>query len=329
MPIYIVQLSLAFITIIIAIFFLIIAETLKKVRRISRFSLDIPKENISILTKITNSFYKIISNLSNGLSRYPLINKLSVKYDKYILEINRDKVKSIDYFTIKLLIVIASLSFILVSVVLNILPASPIIFVIGFLASYFLPDLYWKYLYIKRNNRVVKDILSSTKYIYYGLNKNLTIEDAISYAINNLDGDIADELNKILKDLKHNISLEDAYLKFYMRSQIKEVLGIYEVLKTASLFHINYNEAFKYIINDNVKTYKQRENTFKIIDIYNYLFLIVLMMPLLVFIFGLFINLPYFARLMNGNGLYLVTIIIILYSIYIYIVKNILEVKFE
>lgn len=329
MPIYIVQLSLAFITIIIAIFFLRIAETLKKVRRISRFSLDIPKENISILTKITNSFYKIISNLSNGLSRYPLINKLSVKYDKYILEINRDKVKSIDYFTIKLLIVIASLSFILVSVVLNILPASPIIFVIGFLASYFLPDLYWKYLYIKRNNRVVKDILSSTKYIYYGLNKNLTIEDAISYAINNLDGDIADELNKILKDLKHNISLEDAYLKFYMRSQIKEVLGIYEVLKTASLFHINYNEAFKYIINDNVKTYKQRENTFKIIDIYNYLFLIVLMMPLLVFIFGLFINLPYFARLMNGNGLYLVTIIIILYSIYIYIVKNILEVKFE
>lgn len=329
MPIYIVQLSLAFITIIIAIFFLRIAETLKKVRRISHFSLDIPKENISILTKITNSFYKIISNLSNGLSRYPLINKLSVKYDKYILEINRDKVKSIDYFTIKLLIVIASLSFILVSVVLNILPASPIIFVIGFLASYFLPDLYWKYLYIKRNNRVVKDILSSTKYIYYGLNKNLTIEDAISYAINNLDGDIADELNKILKDLKHNISLEDAYLKFYMRSQIKEVLGIYEVLKTASLFHINYNEAFKYIINDNVKTYKQRENTFKIIDIYNYLFLIVLMMPLIVFIFGLFINLPYFARLMNGNGLYLVTIIIILYSIYIYIVKNILEVKFE
>ena len=322
MPIYIVQLSLAFITIIIAIFFLRIAETLKKVRRISRFSLDIPKENISILTKITNSFYKIISNLSNGLSRYPLINKLSVKYDKYILEINRDKVKPIDYFTIKLLIVIASLSFILVSVVLNILPASPIIFVIGFLASYFLPDLYWKYLYIKRNNRVVKDILSSTKYIYYGLNKNLTIEDAISYAINNLDGDIADELNKILKDLKHNISLEDAYLKFYMRSQIKEVLGIYEVLKTASLFHINYNEAFKYIINDNVKTYKQRENTFKIIDIYNYLFLIVLMMPLLVFIFGLFINLPYFARLMNGNGLYLVTIIIILYSIYIYIIKN-------
>mgnify|MGYP007067003163 FL=1 len=192
-----------------------------------------------------------------------------------------------------------------------------------------MPDLYWKYLYIKRTNRIVKDILTSTKYIYYGLNKNLTIEEAIKYAIHNLDGDITDELNKILKDIRHNISLEDAYFKFYIRSQIKEVLGIYEVLKTANLFHINYVDAFKYIINDNVKTYKERESTFKIIDIYNYLFLIILMIPLLVFIFGLFINLSYFARLMSGKGLYLVTVIVILYSIYIYIIKNLLEVKFE
>ena len=329
MPIYVIQLSLVFIAILVGTFLLKMAQTLQKVHRISRYSLDIPKENTSILTNITNGFYKIINNLSKGLSRYSFINKISTKYDKYILEINRDKVKPIDYFTIELLIVIASLSFILIGVVLNLLPASPFIFIIGFLASYFLPDLYWKYLYIKRTNRIVKDILTSTKYIYYGLNKNLTIEEAIKYAIRNLDGDITDELNKILKDIKHNISLEDAYFKFYMRSQIKEVLGIYEVLKTANLFHINYVDAFKYIINDNVKTYKERENTFKIIDIYNYLFLIVLMIPLLVFIFGLFINLPYFARLMNGKGLYLVTVIIILYSIYIYIIKNLLEVKFE
>ena len=72
-----------------------------------------------------------------------------------------------------------------------------------------------------------------------------------------------------------------------------------------------------------------REHIFKIVDVYNYLFLIVLLIPLLVFIFGLFINLDYFARLMNGKGLYLVILVIALYSIYIYIIKNILEVKDE
>lgn len=329
MPIYVIQIVIACITILIGIFLLKLANTLKKVHRISKFSLDIPKDNTSILTNITNGFFKIIHNLSDGLSRYNFVNKLSLKYDKYILEINRDRTSPVDYFTIKLLLVIITLSLCLLGVVLSILPASPLIFIVVFLASYFLPDLFWKYLYIKRTNRIVKDVFISTKYIYYGLNKKMSIDNAINYAINNLDGDITDELDKILKDLKHNISLEDAYYKFYKRSNIKEVLSIYQSLKIASLLNISYADAYKYIINDNIKAYEEREHIFKIVDVYNYLFLIVLLIPLLVFIFGLFINLDYFARLMNGKGLYLVILVIALYSIYIYIIKNILEVKDE
>ena len=329
MPIYVIQIIIACIAILVGIFLLRLANTLKKVHRISKFSLDIPKDNTSILTNITNGFFKIIHNLSGGLSHYGFVNKLSLKYDKYILEINRDRTSPVDYFTIKLLLVIITLSLCLMGVVLSILPASPLIFIVVFLASYFLPDLFWKYLYIKRTNRIVKDVFISTKYIYYGLNKKMSIDNAINYAINNLDGDITDELDKILKDLKHNISLEDAYYKFYKRSNIKEVLSIYQSLKIASLLNISYVDAYKYIINDNIKAYEEREYIFKIVDVYNYLFLIVLLIPLLVFIFGLFINLDYFARLMNGKGLYLVILVIALYSIYIYIIKNILEVKDE
>lgn len=329
MPIYVIQIVIACITILIGIFLLKLANTLKKVHRISKFSLDIPKDNTSILTNITNGFFKIIHNLSDGLSHYSFVNKLSLKYDKYILEINRDRTSPVDYFTIKLLLVIIALSLCLMGVVLSILPASPFIFIVVFLASYFLPDLFWKYLYIKRTNGIVKDVFISTKYIYYGLNKKMSIDNAINYAIHNLDGDITDELDKILKDLKHNISLEDAYYKFYKRSNIKEVLSIYQSLKMASLLNISYVDAYKYIINDNINAYEEREHIFKIVDVYNYLFLIVLLIPLLVFIFGLFINLDYFARLMDGKGLYLVILVIALYSIYIYIIKNILEVKDE
>ena len=250
MPIYVIQIIIACIAILVGIFLLRLANTLKKVHRISKFSLDIPKDNTSILTNITNGFFKIIHNLSCGLSHYGFVNKLSLKYDKYILEINRDRTSPVDYFTIKLLLVIITLSLCLMGVVLSILPASPFIFIVVFLASYFLPDLFWKYLYIKRTNRIVKDVFISTKYIYYGLNKKMSIDNAINYAIHNLDGDITDELDKILKDIRHNISLEDAYYKFYKRSNIKEVLSIYQSLKIASLLNISYEDAFKYIIND-------------------------------------------------------------------------------
>ena len=131
------------------------------------------------------------------------------------------------------------------------------------------------------------------------------------------------------KSDKVNINFGVGYKDDTPNSNIKEVLSIYQSLKIASLLNISYVEAFKYIINDNIKAYEEREHIFKIVDVYNYLFLIVLLIPLLVFIFGLFINLDYFARLMNGKGLYLVILVIALYSIYIYIIKNILEVKDE
>lgn len=93
----------------------------------------------------------------------------------------------------------------------------------------------------------------------------MSIDNAINYAINNLDGDITDELDKILKDLKHNISLEDAYYKFYKRSNIKEVLSIYQSLKIASLLNISYVDAYKYIINDNIKAYEEREHILRLL----------------------------------------------------------------
>ena len=323
------QVFLFILGLILILYVLKLFKTMKKERRLDNFSLDNTEYKKSILTNINLTWWHIINKLSYDLEKNKLILKLSKKYDKYILEINRDRTSPVDYFTIKLLLVIIALSLCLLGVVLSILPASPLIFIVVFLASYFLPDLFWKYLYIKRTNRIVKDVFISTKYIYYGLNKKMSIDNAINYAINNLDGDITDELDKILKDLKHNISLEDAYYKFYKRSNIKEVLSIYQSLKIASLLNISYVDAYKYIINDNIKAYEEREHIFKIVDVYNYLFLIVLLIPLLVFIFGLFINLDYFARLMNGKGLYLVILVIALYSIYIYIIKNILEVKDE
>ena len=326
---YVIQLVVLIVVLLIGIFLIKMASTLKMVRRINRFSLVSEENKESLLSRIDMKFWGLIHSLSKGLSRYKVVNRLSSKYDKYILEINKDKVSPEDYFTIKLLILIGLLSVTLVSVVLGSIPAKLIILVLVFLIGYFLPDLFWKYLYIKRTNRILNDVYSSTKYIYYGLVKGKSIDEALSSSINSLDGDITDELLKMRKDLRNNISLEDAYYKFYKRSNIKEVLSIYQSLKMASLLNISYVDAYKYIINDNINAYEEREHIFKIVDVYNYLFLIVLLIPLLVFIFGLFINLDYFARLMDGKGLYLVILVIALYSIYIYIIKNILEVKDE
>lgn len=326
---YVIQLVILIVVLLIGIFLIKMASTLKIARRINRFSLVSEENKESLLSRIDRKFWKLIHSLSKGLSRYKLVNRLSSKYDKYILEINKDKVSPEDYFTIKLLILIGLLSVTLVSVVLGSIPAKLIILVLVFLIGYFLPDLFWKYLYIKRTNRIFNDVYSSTKYIYYGLVKGKAIDEALSSSINSLDGDITDELLKMRKDLRNNISLEDAYYKFYKRSGIKEVKYLSDSLRVANKLNISYKEALSYILEKMDRDYTRKNNIFKVIDVYNYLFLVVLIIPLLVFVFGLFIKLDYFMKLMNNKGLYLMGVIVILYSIYIYVIKNILEVSYE
>lgn len=326
---YVIQLVILIVVLLIGIFLIKMANTLKMARRINRFSLVSEENKESLLSRIDRKFWGLIHSLSKGLSRYKLVNRLSSKYDKYILEINKDKVNPEDYFTIKLLILIGLLSVTLVSVVLGSIPAKLIILVLVFLIGYFLPDLFWKYLYIKRTNRILNDVYSSTKYIYYGLVKGKAIDEALSSSINSLDGDITDELLKIRKDLRNNISLEDAYYKFYKRSGIKEVKYLSDSLRVANKLNISYKEALSYILEKMDRDYTRKNNIFKVIDVYNYLFLVVLIIPLLVFVFGLFIKLDYFMKLMSNKGLYLMGVIVILYSIYIYVIKNILEVSYE
>lgn len=326
---YVIQLVILIVVLLIGIFLIKMASTLKIARRINRFSLVSEENKESLLSRIDRKFWELIHSLSKGLSRYKLVNRLSSKYDKYILEINKDKVSPEDYFTIKLLILIGLLSVTLVSVVLGSIPAKLIILVLVFLIGYFLPDLFWKYLYIKRTNRILNDVYSSTKYIYYGLVKGKAIDEALSSSINSLDGDITDELLKMRKDLRNNISLEDAYYKFYKRSGIKEVKYLSDSLRVANKLNISYKEALSYILEKMDRDYTRKNNIFKVIDVYNYLFLVVLIIPLLVFVFGLFIKLDYFMKLMNNKGLYLMGVIVILYSIYIYVIKNILEVSYE
>ena len=326
---YVIQLVILIVVLLIGIFLIKMASTLKIARRINRFSLVSEENKESLLSRIDRKFWGLIHSLSKGLSRYKLVNRLSSKYDKYILEINKDKVSPEDYFTIKLLILIGLLSVTLVSVVLGSIPAKLIILVLVFLIGYFLPDLFWKYLYIKRTNRILNDVYSSTKYIYYGLVNGKAIDEALSSSINSLDGDITDELLKMRKDLRNNISLEDAYYKFYKRSGIKEVKYLSDSLRVANKLNISYKEALSYILEKMDRDYTRKNNIFKVIDVYNYLFLVVLIIPLLVFVFGLFIKLDYFMKLMNNKGLYLMGVIVILYSIYIYVIKNILEVSYE
>lgn len=320
------------IIILLLLFLSLIYNLYKKIhmyKHISKFSLTLNEENESLSNKISSLFWNLINKLSNGLNRYPLINKLSLKYDKYILEINKDKISNIDYFTIKLLFIIFMICLSLVFIVFSVLPSSIFVIIIVSIIGYFLPDIFWSYLYIKKINRINNQVCLSIKYISVGLSNNLSIPNAIKYAIKNIDGEITDELEKILNDIRNNISLENAYLRFYKRSKLSDVLYIYNYLNIASKLNISIKETFKNLSQYLTNKQNKKDNYLKTIDIYNYIFMIVLIIPVIVYLFGVSINILYFSKLFTEKGLYLVGLLIVIYSVYIYIIKNLLEGSYE
>lgn len=329
MNIYFLQIFVLCLVLLAGIFLLRLAKSIRVSHRIAGYSLNLDEDNVSLLAKIQNGFWNFISHLSKGLSNYKIIDKLANKYDKYILEIKRNQVSKVDYFTIKLLLIILLLIISLVLVVLQLLPSSILVFILAFMGGYFLPDLFWKYLYIKITNKIVTEVYLSTKYISYALQHGYGMIDAVKYSIDKLDGEIVDELQKILRDLRNNITIEMAFLRFYQRSKLSNVKYIYDNLSIASSLNISYAKAFSFIETNMSKKEIKNSHNFKMVDVYNYLFLIVLCIPVLVWLFGSFINPNYFEKLFVGNGRLVVMIIVVLYSIYIYIVKNALEVSCE
>ena len=88
-------------------------------------------------------------------------------------------------------------------------------------------------------------------------------------------------------------------------------------------------EKLGFIGLEKIDLYELEEKFIKETDIYNYLFLIVLLIPLLLYIFIAFFRPTYFNKLYTGYGIFVLIGIILAYTIFIYIVKNLLEAKDE
>ena len=326
---FVIQIILFICILLFIIYLLKLINSLKRDIHISKFSLDSTLQKKSLVTSIDIKLWNLIDKLNNGLSNYNLINKLSSKYSKYILKSEYDYKKEINYFSIKLLIIIGLLILNIIAICFNLFPVNLITIILSILIGYFGPDLFWQYLFQKRVNKISKDLYLSIRTISSSLNNNSSIKEALKYASSIIKGDINDELEKIYDDLEYGISLANAYKKFYKRCKLKDIKYIYKALEYGEVLNLSYDVIFNNIYNYFKNKYELEEKFTKETDVYNYLFLIVLLIPLLLYIFIAFFKPMYFNKLYTGYGIFVLLGIILAYTIFIYIVKNLLEAKNE
>ena len=321
----IIQIILLFISLIIFINVIVVAIASKKEKRIGDFSLseyDTNKTNAS--EKFNNIFWKIIQTFSNLFRKSKFLSKRAENYEKYIL-ISEEKYKTaIDYITIKIIIILFMIILYFILFSNNILPCDLIICLLLIILAYVFPDFIWQMLYTKKCENISSRLYESIIIIDNSISKT-NIYNAIYKVIDEIQGDLADEYQKVLVDLSYNLTLSQAFKRFYERTRIPEIRIIYHLLDAEQddleqTFHL-IREQFEYID-------KQNANKSSINSIINIMVGVYLIFPLLLIVTVLIINVDYFKNIIdNPFGLFVMEIITAIYIAFIFVIRKVTEVQ--
>ncbi len=322
---YVIQILLIFISLVIIfnIFFSIKSSLLEK--RISDYSLSKKDfDDTTTFEKINHILWSMIHLLSNIFTKDQRLLKLSSRYEKYIL-IKEEKYKStIDYITIKFLLVIISILFYLFLVLANVFNFNILLLIVFIVLAILLPSIIWQLSYDKKCRNISDKLYESIIILDDNLPKT-NIYNALNKITKELDEDIADEYQRVLIDLSYNISLNQAFRRFYNRTKIPEIRVIYHMLdieqdRLEDVFHI-IRKDFEYF--DKKNTYKN-----SLMNIINILKLVFILLPIIMVLFISIVDINYFNNaLSNVYGFITIELIVFIYLLFVYIIRKLVGVR--
>ena len=307
--------------------FLKIRISIKIAGRIDKFTLKTPKVDMpTIGDDIKMCVDKLISTISNILSKSAYINKHAVKYDKYSV-IKKNLNYKYDIYSIKFLIGILFLSLYIVSSILNKsfeLPLGLVFLVLG----YFITDVYLEVLNQIRIKNIESDLLKAIIIMNNAFKSGLNIANAIDVVINDLDGPVKDEFILIKRDLSSGIDTSEAFNRFYKRVRLDDAQYITSSLSILNVTGGNITYIFSNIEEALTNKKKLKDELKSMTSSSLLVYRVLTVMPFILIFIILMLNKSYFNPLFsNVLGIVFIILALILYGVYIIIIRKILKVE--
>ena len=325
MKVIVIQLTLILISLIIALSIYRITKAFVREKRIANFAISNDDlEELSFSERLSKFYWKVIRSLSKHLGSNKIIEALSRDYDRYILTSEKKYKSSIDYMTVKIISTMLFIILIVLLIILNALPNNIFLLVIFMIIGFFFPDIIWMIQYLSRCSMMSSKLNQSIIIISDNIDK-MNIENAIGEVVKRIDGPIKDEYKKMLVDLSYNISLRDAYYRFYKRTKIKDIMDICNIL---DIGEYNLYESFKIIREKYDFMIKKNNITSNINSILTILSYVYILIPVL-FVIIITIAMPNYFNIfkMYAHGYVIMVILVLLYLILLYSIKKITGVK--
>ena len=329
MDVFIIQTIIMVILGIIIFYLIIYNKSLKLEKRISKYSIDSMKDDsVSLFERLSNKYSKMVVKMSKYLKKFTFANKYAAKYSKYITY-ESDKTKNaLDYLSNNIYI---SLFFIVIVFLAKIIEGNlPSLYelVLSGTLGFFLMDIYFKIYDFIKKRQVEQELLNAIIIMNNAFRSGRSTMQAIEIVSNELKGPIKQEFKKMHLEISYGLSLDVVFDRFSKRVDSSEVNYITSSLSILNKTGGNIIKVFASIEKILFDKRKLKQEMKSYTASANMISKVLLFMPVVFVLFILVLDPSYFNPLLTTSlGNIILVIIILIYSIYAFIVNKIMKVR--
>ena len=293
-------------------------------QRLSKNEYSKEKDDNNLFDFLINKYNHFIDLCNNILSKSVLLTNYSKHYKKYV-DKNDNPMK---YISIKVLFGLFVVSLMILTMATSKSTITLLSIIIGYIAGFFIPDLFL----IGRSKLVKKDMenemLKATTIMNNSFKVGYSIMQTIDITENELSGNLKDEFTRMSKDLHYGLDIETVFKRFSNR--VKMTIATYMATSLTILNKTGGNiikvfSSMERTIFDNRKLEEELKN---LSAPAKFLYRVLVFVPIIFVLLIYILDPTYFNPLFsNPLGILIALSILIIYIVYIIVVKKIIKLK--
>lgn len=324
----VVQFLLWFSLIYFIVFVYKVNKALLLEQRITRFSINsISDRPLSFFDRAMIKYNNFISGFSKILAKSKLINIYSKRYEKYI-STSKVSITSTDIVVTKIMISLGTVIITIISDVLRLHPVSFIQIIFALLVGFIVPDIFLEISYKRKEKRLENELLKAVLIMSNAFKSGRSIMQAIDIVSKELEGPVSEEFKRMYIDLSYGLDLEVVFERFSSRIKLEETRYMASSLVILNKTGGNVIKVFDSIEKNFFERKKLNDELKSVTALSNFVFRILIVIPFIIFGMIYILNPSYFAPFITtGIGNVLIGIILLIYILYIVIVKKLIRIK--
>ena len=323
--IILIQIVLVFAFIIVITMILRLNNTIKLEKRIARYSVRSDKENKeAFVSRVWNRYIKFVKKERKNIRK--LLPTMTKMYDKYSVG---SKYKAEDYITHKLVI---SILFGLLTIVSQVIQGRFVTMfqlIFSLIMGFYLLDIYLIIATKINKKKIENDMLRAIIIMNNAFRSGKSTIQAVEEASKKLQAPIGYEFKKIYEEMKYGLSIDTVFDRFSKRVNIEEAEYLSSSLTILNKTGGNIVAVFDSIektLFDKMKLKEELKNTTLVSKL---VVKILLFVPVVFVLIIYLLNPDYFKPFFDSSlGYFMLGIIIIMFIIYAYLLRKIVEVNY-